>query len=114
MELKDFIKATVKDIMEAEYELSTELSDLGVLVYPSGGYPVAQSNYAGDMMYCDMKDGRRGIMQPIDFDLSVTESESVKSQGNLGVSVLKAGINSGSGTETRTRIRFTIVVAKVR
>lgn len=110
MELKEFIKASISAIVEAESELSQELADKGAVISPSSGYPIARDNYSGDALYFDFKDGRRGLVQVIEFNLSVTESNDLNARGGIGISVLKAGMQANSGSESVNSIRFSIPI----
>lgn len=84
MELKDFIKATIKDISNAVTELNEEMSDKGLLVNP------IPENHQDGMVYS--QDGR--WLQKIDFNVSVTTSENSTKEGGLRICVAKAGISS--------------------
>lgn len=86
MELKDFIKATIKDISNAVTELNEEMSDKGLLVNP------IPENHQDGMVYS--QDGR--WLQKIDFNVSVTTSENSTKEGGLRICVAKAGISENT------------------
>ena len=87
MELKDFIKATIKDISNAVTELNEEMSDKGLLVNP--------------------------IPETIkmDFNVSVTTSENSTKEGGLRICVAKAGISENTTNEAISSLHFHITVA---
>ena len=101
MELKEFIKAAVKDISDAVTELNEEMKDTGLLVNP---VPEASKGESETVF-----DGR--VIQRIDFNVSVASSDNTKKEGELKVYVANAGINSQSGSETATSLSFHLTVA---
>lgn len=101
MELKEFIKATIRDISDAVTELNEEMADKGLLVNPK------PDNHQEGMVYSE--DGR--WLQKINFNVSVTVSDEMKKDGGLKVYVANAGVNSRSGSETATSLSFHITVA---
>lgn len=70
MELKDFIKATIRDISEAVTELNEEMSGTGLLVNPVPDAAPADTMYAPD----------NRIIQQIDFNVSVTTSDRTEKE----------------------------------
>ena len=101
MELKDFIKATIKDISNAVTELNEEMSDKGLLVNP------IPENHRDGMVYS--QDGR--WLQKIDFNVSVTTSENSTKDGGLRICVAKAGISENTRNEAISSLHFHITVA---
>lgn len=101
MELKDFIKATIKDISNAVTELNEEMSDKGLLVNP------IPENHQDGMVYS--QDGR--WLQKIDFNVSVTTSENSTKEGGLRICVAKAGISENATNEAISSLHFYITVA---
>lgn len=101
MELKDFIKATIRDISEAVTELNEEMNESGLLVNPM------PETAPEDTMYAP---GNR-IIQQIDFNVSVTTSDRTEKGGGLKVYVANANLNSQTGHEATSTISFHIKVA---
>ena len=101
MELKEFIKAMIRDISDAVTELNEEMADKGLLVNPK------PDNHQEGMVYSE--DGR--WLQKINFNVSVTVSDKTEKEGGLKVYVANAGVNSQSGSETATSLSFHITVA---
>ncbi|MEL5895034.1 trypco2 family protein [Bacteroides sp. GD17] len=101
MELKDFIKATIKDISDAVTELNTEMADKNLLVNP------IPNNHQGGMVYSE--DGR--WLQKIEFDVSVTTSDKSEKGGRVKIYVAKAGISESASNEATSSLHFHITVA---
>lgn len=101
MELKDFIKATIKDISNAVTELNEEMADKNLLVNP------LPNNDRDGMVYSE--DGR--WLQKIEFNISVTASEESEKKGGLKVYVAKAGISEAAKNEATSSLHFHITVA---
>lgn len=101
MELKDFIKATIKDISDAVTELNEEMSEKGLLVNP------IPENHQEGMVYSH--DQR--WLQKIEFDVTVTTSEKSEKEGGLKIYVAKAGISEAAKNEATSSLHFHITVA---
>lgn len=101
MELKDFIKTTIRDISEAVTELNEEMAETGLVVNP------IPDNHESGMVYD--KDGR--WMQKIEFNLTVTSSERTEAGGGLKVYIAKAGVNNEMGNEATSSLHFHVTVA---
>lgn len=101
MELKDFIKTTIKDISDAVTELNEEMSAKGLLVNP------IPDNHQEGMVYS--QDGR--WLQKIEFNVSVTTSNTSEKEGGLKIYVAKAGISETAKNEATSSLHFHITVA---
>lgn len=101
MELKDFIKATIKDISNAVSELNDEMKDTGLQVNPL--FDSAPHGYRFT------EDG--ATIQEIDFKLQVSASEKTEAGGGFYINVIKAGANTESGNSTVSTLEFQISVA---
>lgn len=102
MELKDFIKGAISDISNSVIELNNEFKDKDVIINP-----IADS-VGGDKEYIYYKDGRQ--IQKIDFNLSVSASETVEAGGGIKINVLKAGISNENNNQTISTIRFSLSI----
>ena len=101
MELKDFIKGTVRDICEAVNELNEELNDKGLYVNPPiDGYK------EGAVYDCG---GR--LLHEIDFNVSVVSSEKSETDGKLKVYIANAGLSSHQSNENTNSLKFKLLVA---
>ncbi|WP_103258748.1 trypco2 family protein [Tabrizicola aquatica] len=109
MDLKDFIKETVKAITEAAHELKSELADVGAIVNPPTNGSRAdtyKSAGAGDIL-------RR--VQNIEFDVALTTTSSVAAGGKAGLKIFVVEA-SGDAAHTKaneevSRIKFSIPIA---
>lgn len=101
MELKDFIKGTIKDISEAITELNEEIGDTGLLVNPKVDNHLENTRYAVDGM----------IIQDIEFNLQVSASEKTDAGGGIHINVLKAGLSNTTDNATVSTIQFKIAVS---
>ena len=102
MELKDFIKGTISDIAMAIKELNDEVSDTGLLVNPDNH----EQDKAGNSSF--IGDGR--IIKDIEFNLSLSASDTTEAGGGLKINVLRAGISNETNNSTVSTIRFSIPV----
>lgn len=101
MELKDFIKTTIRDISDAVTELNDEMGDKGLIVNP------IPNNYSEGMIYTE--DNR--WVQKIEFNLSVTTSDKTEAGGGLKINIIKAGISNAKNDESTSSLRFHVTVA---
>lgn len=101
MELKEFVKTAIRDIANAVSELNEEMSSTGLLVNP------IPNNHQNDMVYSS--DGR--CLQKIEFNVSVTTSETTEGGGNLKLYVAKADLNKKVSDESVNSLKFHITVA---
>lgn len=101
MELKDFIKTTIKDISNAVTELNEEMGDKGLILNP------IPDNHQEGMVYS--QDGR--WLQKIEFNVSVTTSENSSKEGGVKICVAKAGISEKTTNEAISSLHFHITVA---
>ena len=101
MELKEFVKTAIKEISNAVSELNEEMSSKGLLVNP------IPDNHQDGMVYSS--DGR--WLQKIEFNVSVTTSETTEGGGNLKLYVAKADVNKRISDEFVNSLKFHITVA---
>lgn len=102
MELKDFVKGTISDIALAIKELNDEKSNIGLLVNPNNYDQVKADKYSF------IGDGR--LVKDIEFNLSISASDTTEAGGGLKINVLKAGISNETNNSTISTIRFSIPV----
>lgn len=102
MELKDFIKGTISDIAIAIKELNEEKSDIGLLVNPNNYDRITKA------VFSMIEDGR--IAKDIEFNLSISASDTMETGGGIKINVLKAGINNETNNSTISTIKFSIPV----
>ncbi|MDO4165240.1 MAG: hypothetical protein Q4D56_12800 [Bacteroides sp.] len=100
MDLKDFIKETVRDISGAVTELNEEMKGTGLKVNPKRG-----GHFAGTMY-----DDDDHVIHTIDFNLQVTASEKLEAGGGIKINVLKAGVSNETNDQTVSTIHFSLEV----
>lgn len=104
MELKDFIKGAISDIAMAISELNSEMSTIGLTVNP-----MDESNTYNDCVRLNYDNDER-MVKDIEFNLSISVSESSETGGGIRINVLSAGMNKEFTSSTVSTIRFSIPV----
>jgi hypothetical protein len=115
MELKDFIKETIRDVSEAIKESNEELSAIGVISNP----PHVSSHGASDQLYgFTFSPAQSGAGRPVhllEFDIAVSTIDKKDGKQGIGVEVagIKVGKDGRSGEEnaTNSRLKFGVPVA---
>lgn len=108
MELKDFVKNTLVQIVDGVIEAEKELEKKGSTVNPIGGY-FDQKQIGGRTW--SFKDG---VTEVVDFDVALTNSE--KEGTSAGIGVLLGNINLGAKGASEevitsvTRIKFSVPI----
>lgn len=107
MDLKEFTKQTLMQIVEGAAEANAELSNGAYIPYH------VPNNSKGRYIY---DDGANVVDVDFDVAITVTESEGVNGGGGLKVAILNigAGIESKAENQTISRIKYTLplVLAK--
>jgi hypothetical protein len=104
MELKDFIKGTLTEIIEAITESQAAIKGTGAVINPHQ-YGKTEKSYTGDNIQ----------IFEIEFDVGVTISDSSGSKAGIGI--FMAGLGVGTKGElkesniSQNRIKFQIPVA---
>lgn len=107
MDLKDFIKETIKGIVIAINELNEELADYGAIVDPHSVYFENVSN----VMYHKPRQEQNGsLIHNIEFCLTVAESKELNTKGGIGIKVIDGGASRTTGNENHNTVRFSIPV----
>lgn len=108
MDLKDFIKNTLIQIVDGVLEAEKELEAKGATINPIGGY-FDQKQVGGRTW--SFKDG---VAEVVDFDVALTNSE--KEGTSAGIGVLLGSINLGAKGASEevvtsvTRIKFSVPI----
>lgn len=106
MDLKDFVKNTLTQIVEGVIEADKELQEKGASVNPIGGN-FDQKQVGGRVWGFD-----DGITESVNFDVALTNSEKEGTSGGIGV--LLGSINLGAkgaseeSVTSVTRIKFNV------
>ena len=118
MELKDFIKATLKDISEAISESNAEMSDVGLIANPKNVHTLnsqTRENVYGYMTKPTENSDLRRPVHLVNFDVSVSTSTSSDGSEGIGVNVvgIKLGKDGSKAAEdsASSRLQFSIPVA---
>ena len=112
MDLKDFVKTTLVDIVKGIDDANKELSAMNSFVATDNLDKIGNDTIKGAR---DDK-GKIHIVSDINFDVAVTASESAEKQGGAGVSVLSS-INLGGKlknenlSSTTSRLKFCLPLA---
>ena len=106
MELKEFIKTAVSDIVSAVSELQTEFAENGAIVNPPLPHPISNGSV-------NVGKGNEPI-QRLTFDvaLTTTEASSVDGGAKGGVAIFsaKVGTEQQSSSQNVSRLSFVIPV----
>ena len=109
MDLKDFVKETVKAITLATHELQDELKDAGAIVNP----PTTGSG--NDTFQINGTNHTFRRVQNIEFDLALTTSSSTSGDGKAGMKIFvleaSAGASHARTSEEVSRVKFSIPLA---
>ena len=107
MELKEFIKSTIKQIAESVDELNQEFEGKQTFVNPTNIKGIGDKPYV-PFAFTDYN------VTNIDFDLSVDVENKEGTTGKVGVlaSVIGVGVSSTEGRvqHSESKVRFTIPV----
>ncbi|MFT5708356.1 MAG: hypothetical protein ACI9ES_002658 [Oceanospirillaceae bacterium] len=108
MDLKDFVKNTLVQIIDGVIEAESELEEKGATVNPVGG------NFDQKQLGGRTWSFKDGITEIVEFDVALTNSEKEGTAGGIGV--LLGGINLGAKGASEesitsvTRIKFSVPV----
>ena len=107
MELKEFIKSTIKQIAESVEELNKEFEGKRVVVNPTS------PNDIRDIPNISTRNRAYNVTN-VDFDLSVSVESNEGSTGKVGVvaSIVGLGVSSTEGhvQHSESKVRFTIPI----
>jgi hypothetical protein len=109
MDLKDFVKETVRAIAIGAQELGDELREVGAIINPPTNGNGSDTYEVGGTSHTFRR------VQNIEFDVALTTSSSTSGGGKGGIKVFVVEA-SADATHARTneevsRVRFTIPVA---
>ena len=105
MKLKEFIKTSLAEIVAGVSAAQDAVTPFGGVVNPKSDLQGTQMpTYQGD-------DGRKRILQQVEFDVAVTVSSATEGGGGLSVAVpgllgAKAGGSATESKESISRLRF--------
>ena len=108
MELKDFIKSTISQVIDAVEELNEQYEEKDAVINPSSPYKQGQ-----DVRSVDTRTGKRQVAE-IEFDLTVSVDESKGTGGKVNVLACVIGGDVSKtvsqGNSSVSRVKFTVPV----
>lgn len=106
MELKEFIKTAITDIVTAVSELQVELAENGAIVNPPLPHPISNGSV-------NVGKGNEPI-ERLTFDVALTTTEASSADGGVkgGVAIFSAKVGAGlqSSSQNVSRLSFAIPV----
>ena len=108
MELKEFVKSTIAQVIDAVDELNAMYEDKDAVVNPATPYELNKGASS-----VDTRQGRRQVTD-IEFDLTVSVEESKDSGGKVNVLACVIGGDAShshaEGSSSVSRVRFSVPV----
>ena len=109
MELKDFVKETLSQIIDGVKLAQEYVADKGAKINP--GFPPMYQDKGGQSIY---DRDTSTFSQNIKFDIAVTVSEGTKTKGGMGIFVGEIGIGaqgqSNASNQSMSRICFSVPI----
>jgi len=109
MEIKDFIKGALTEIVDAITEFNEDMVDKNVFV-PSSNLKVNQDKY---QYACD-KNGKPHLIRDVEFDISVNVSEGKDGGGKISLQIAGISLSAGKSNEINNtainRMKFSIPI----
>lgn len=114
MEIKEFIKEALSQIVEGINEANQQISDKGSFVV-SSNLREANGLPKSGTYYDDGKNPRR-VVREIEFDISIAASDSTQSGGKGSLQVISfiradGGVENNISSSASQRIKFTLPLA---
>jgi hypothetical protein len=108
MELKDFIKGTLIEIVSGVKEAQNTISDTGAYINPMVNVSNSQRSIAS-------YGGHKSAIYDVDFDIAVTASDSSGAKGGIGVFLGGVGIGTKADLNetnvSQNRIKFQVPIS---
>jgi hypothetical protein len=113
MELKNFVRSVIIELVTGLKEANEAVKDSGALVNPAHVFPLKED--FGHLFGHITKYQVERAVHKIDFDVAVTASEEKETKGGIGIAVATLGIGasgkSDTAQSTMSRIRFSVPIA---
>ena len=106
MELKDFIKGVVSDVVNSIIELNDELKGTDAIVSPRG----VAYNGQQDKGVCVTRNNGSNAVHQIFFNVLVESSKEREKSGGVSIKVLGGSIENTDQYKQGTEIKFSIPV----
>ena len=101
MDLKDFIRDTLKDIIDGTLEAQAYASNKGACINPD-----TFGTLQNPRNIVDIGEGSVAAVQPISFDLCVEESKVKGGKGGIEV----VSLNTERSSQTMNKVKFSIAM----
>jgi len=109
MEIKDFIKGSLTEIVDAIIEFNEDMDDKNVFV-PSSNFTVNKDNF----QYAYDKKGKPYLIRDVEFDISVNVSEGKDDKGKFSLQIAGVNLSAGKSNEINNtainRMKFSIPI----
>lgn len=105
MDLRDFVSGTLKEIIAGVKDAQEYALENGACVNPTEFGTLAKPEHV-----IDMGDGKLSIVQPISFDICVSDKRTKSGKG--GIEIVSGGYEGTKATENR--VKFSVAVALPR
>ena len=105
MDLKEFVSETLKEIIAGVKDAQEYAKENGACVNPTEFGTLAKPEHV-----IDMGDGKSSIVQPISFDICVSDKRTKSGKG--GIEIVSGGYEGTKATENR--VKFSVAVALPR
>lgn len=112
MELKEFIKESLSQIIDAVKETQEKYKDTNVVICPDNIQEVKSGLYILDENEYDNYSSRSKV-QTIDMDIAISVTEKEGNKSGLGIAkIINAGISSENAqrNESISKIKFSIPI----
>lgn len=108
MELKDFVSATLRSIIDGVKDAQDHAAKSGARINPLG-------LHSRDLKRIPLFEREtKNILREIEFDVAVTTTEGTQSKGGIGIFVGSVGVGAQGQSEaansTVSRIKFSVPV----
>lgn len=115
MDIKEFIKETLSQIVEGKNEANQQMGSKGAFV-SSSNLQENNGQPKGGTTYYEDSNNRRRVVREIDFDISVSVSDTSQTEGKGGLQVYSlfhanGGVENCSSSNSSHRIKFSIPLA---
>jgi len=109
MEIKDFIKGSLTEIVDAIIEFNEDMADKNIFV-PSSNLYVNQDKF----QYARDKNGNPHLIRDVEFDISVNVSEGKDGGGKFSLQIAGVNLSAGKNNERNNtainRMKFSIPI----
>lgn len=113
MDIKDFIKETLSQIVEGINEANQQMGSKGAFVASTDLWETPRLSKSDTYVKCNNK---HQIVREIEFDVSITVSDSSKTEGEGRLQVLslfraEGGVENNTHASSMHKIKFSLPLA---